>query len=702
MVKFSFKQVAFYLLLFAMFFCSSVTLAESQEQIGISYFNSAMWQGLTGFEKSGDYLYCTMYYGLLVLDVSDPSNPEFVSQLFMDKGKGVCVKVYGNIAYVNNFAGFRKVDISDPHNPQTISVCKAIGRDYGEFAVAGDYLFIINNGAYDAVQVYDISVLENAYLVDEYAVEGFHGLRLEGNYLYATSSSDGVYVLDVSDPTDMQLAAHVDDAVCEARTIEIAGGYLFIGDCTQLKIYDIAAVPQVEYVGTISVSLTIDRICAIGDYLVVGSYNYGMIYDISDIEAPFLLTDFDFDFESRHLQTLEYDNGYIYYSASNSPFQLVAVDFSNPVDPVEVGNYNFEETGWTNGVAIKGNYVFVAAEAAGLQVIDYTTTPYASIVATLPGFVNYTMDIIIDGDYAYVSDGTAGQFGLKVVNIADPFNPYIVSAASIEDYTLAMFKKGNYVYTALGPAGINIVDVSDVDNPFLIGVYDTPRWANDVSVFGNFAYVADGSYSLQILDVSNPEAPSVYNNLPTSESLRALAISGHYAFLGTVGYLEVADIIDPGNPVIVGSYEFERNFICEDIVIEGNYLYYSPHSTFADPPGICVFDISDPLNPALLGSYKTPGDSKRLAVAGDKIAVDDELGLLVLTTTAPFVCGELNGDGVVNLFDIVFLIQYLYMGGQGPVMMEAADVNGSGNVDIFDITAMIGYLYLGGGGLSCP
>jgi hypothetical protein len=67
-----------------------------------------------------------------------------------------------------------------------------------------------------------------------------------------------------------------------------------------------------------------------------------------------------------------------------------------------------------------------------------------------------------------------------------------------------------------------------------------------------------------------------------------------------------------------------------------------------------------------------------------------------------FVCGDANGNGNVNILDITYLINYLYMGGPRPVPLVSADVNNNGLVNILDITYLINYLYRGGPDPVCP
>jgi hypothetical protein len=58
--------------------------------------------------------------------------------------------------------------------------------------------------------------------------------------------------------------------------------------------------------------------------------------------------------------------------------------------------------------------------------------------------------------------------------------------------------------------------------------------------------------------------------------------------------------------------------------------------------------------------------------------------------------GDMNGDGFVNIFDVSYLLEFLYLAGPAPGILESADVNKDGMTNMFDITYLIAYLYLGG------
>jgi glutamine cyclotransferase len=58
--------------------------------------------------------------------------------------------------------------------------------------------------------------------------------------------------------------------------------------------------------------------------------------------------------------------------------------------------------------------------------------------------------------------------------------------------------------------------------------------------------------------------------------------------------------------------------------------------------------------------------------------------------------GDANGNGIIELGDVVYLITYLYKDGPPPKPMEAGDANYDGKVDLGDVVYLITYLYKGG------
>ncbi len=66
-----------------------------------------------------------------------------------------------------------------------------------------------------------------------------------------------------------------------------------------------------------------------------------------------------------------------------------------------------------------------------------------------------------------------------------------------------------------------------------------------------------------------------------------------------------------------------------------------------------------------------------------------------------YICGDGDGDLLVNILDIVYLINYKYKSGPAPDPLESADVNSDILVNILDIVYLINYKYKSGPDPEC-
>ena len=59
-------------------------------------------------------------------------------------------------------------------------------------------------------------------------------------------------------------------------------------------------------------------------------------------------------------------------------------------------------------------------------------------------------------------------------------------------------------------------------------------------------------------------------------------------------------------------------------------------------------------------------------------------------------CGDADGNDLVSVSDVVYLIRYIFAGGPSPQPMASGDVNSSGGVSISDAVYLINYIFAGG------
>lgn len=70
--------------------------------------------------------------------------------------------------------------------------------------------------------------------------------------------------------------------------------------------------------------------------------------------------------------------------------------------------------------------------------------------------------------------------------------------------------------------------------------------------------------------------------------------------------------------------------------------------------------------------------------------------LLDIDAIGFYLLGDVVLDGVVNLGDVIYLINYLYRGGPGPLPEWVGDVTSDGVTNVGDVVYLVNYLFRGG------
>lgn len=63
-----------------------------------------------------------------------------------------------------------------------------------------------------------------------------------------------------------------------------------------------------------------------------------------------------------------------------------------------------------------------------------------------------------------------------------------------------------------------------------------------------------------------------------------------------------------------------------------------------------------------------------------------------------YVAGDADGNGIINISDAVYLINFIFAGGQAPANHLSADADCNGILTISDAVFLINYIFSGGPG----
>lgn len=281
--------------------------------------------------------------------------------------------------------------------------------------------------------------------------------------------------------------------------------------------------------------------------------------------------------------------------------------------------------GTATAVALQGQYAYIGnGSRLTIQDISNPAAPvFVGQTDPLPGAVK---GVAVAGNYAYVA---AFINGLRVIDIANPAAPsevgFFMTTGNPQNVAVA----GNYVYLVDLFNGLHIIDVSVPTAPNEVGFFDTPGEPQDVAVVGSTAYVADGSSGLRIIDVSVPTAPVESGSFDTTDEARGVATAGNYAYVadGFSG-LRLINVSVPAAAFEAGFYDTPGQAL--DVAVADGYAYVA--DSFS---GLRVIAVSNPAAAFETGFYDTPGEARSIAVTGLQAYVADSDALLLLRFVPP-------------------------------------------------------------------
>jgi hypothetical protein len=68
----------------------------------------------------------------------------------------------------------------------------------------------------------------------------------------------------------------------------------------------------------------------------------------------------------------------------------------------------------------------------------------------------------------------------------------------------------------------------------------------------------------------------------------------------------------------------------------------------------------------------------------------------------PYICGDANYNGDINLADLIFVVNYMFNGGVPPEPLDAADIDGYTGISFHDVMYFQDYVFEGGPAPQCP
>ncbi len=299
--------------------------------------------------------------------------------------------------------------------------------------------------------------------------EGVWDVEVAGNYAYLAAGTQGLQIVNVTDPDALVLAGGTGGSDYEpAISVAVGGSYAYVGT---------------DY----------------GGLLVV---------DVSNPANPIVVSNPgpDLPFASVHLE------GDTVFAAGES--EVYIYDVTNKASPVELGVFADEtHLDTARDVHAQGNYFYVTDQWFSLVIVNVSDPSTPTFVSTVWAEFgdSYGEMVFVDGNTAYYTDEDKG---LQVVDVSVPATPSVVSEFPLADFAYDVHKLGNYAYVANGAAGLQIIDVSSPATPTRAGeLIAIPGYSRDVFVVGDVAYIAAQAGGLVTVNVTNRASPVIHDSI---------------------------------------------------------------------------------------------------------------------------------------------------------------------------------------------
>lgn len=280
------------------------------------------------------------------------------------------------------------------------------------------------------------------------------GVTVYGDYAYIADGVSGLQLIDISDPQNAAFAGYVDTYYANDITINNDSAYVADGD-SGIKVINVANPAAPVIVASIDTSGSSRGVFISGNHLYVADGSSGLqMVDVTNPNSPTSLGAIDISpsiTDESYQVAVSGNYAYVHGRTIGCAFQeppwlgggcgfwawfpeLFIFDVSSPINPVFIGSHHTGEAdGIANGIAVNGDYVYVAGGGDGLFILEhYQDAPQFSYIldqspATIPDSIPEDSQEAIaysnlpDGEYyfhiAFVDNGISGPASHRRVRI---------------------------------------------------------------------------------------------------------------------------------------------------------------------------------------------------------------------------------------------------------------------------------------------
>ena len=494
---------------------------------------------LSGFVRVDDGMLCAWDYdeGLMFLDVSNPERMEVLSEF----------RTFGTneVAFANGTGYLAKRNSLTVVRVDSTGHAEEIGRVLGYFGhvVLMDQTAIVVRSSSELV-FFDVSDPESLVEVAQLHIgTSVRETVLAGSTLYAFVDEARFLVIDVSSPDNPLVIGECAIPADTAGKAVVVDDRLYAGlSHAGIAAYSLSEPHDPELIGWMDVAG--GGVMAIGEGFSIVSASSGAvnIYDTLEWPAPAHRAVIEIAEECTGL-VLDGDRAVL--SFSTAPVAMQVIDIADPAHPRVVGEYLPADGYPGYGVAVSGEYAFLARarEPAELISIEEPDAPVSVGIVGDPD--SYFFDFEVQEGLLY---GASERHGLVIFDLANPAAP--VELSRIRPIAnIRYIAVGSGVVYLASANGFAVIDVSNPTDPVIVQDVPGPFWIERVRVDGDRLLVVGSG--IAVYDIQDPLSPLLRGSVAVSPKLRDVFLVGDVAYCAGDVPLSVFDLPDHGDPSLI-------------------------------------------------------------------------------------------------------------------------------------------------------
>jgi len=279
--------------------------------------------------------------------------------------------------------------------------------------------------------------------------------------------------------------------------------------------------------------------------------------------------------------------------------------------------------GETYNIESFGSVAVISDGQYGAKVLD-VANPLDPVIASSISTPGTAEGIVYLSPYLSVANG---EEGFSIIDAADPYNAQLVSTTASPGYAYDITYGCGYIAIAAGTDGLHFFEAFNVENPVYANTFDTPTPITGVSGPCGTIFLTAGEYGTFFATGGVIDTLQIVGGFDTDGSARSsYAYQGYLYVADSTAGVQIIDFSDPANQTLHTTLPTAGAAM--DVIVDWQYIIVA-----AGEAGLLIYDNLDPENPYLLDSFDTPGFAYSVNVWNGVIYVADGNSVMVFQYT---------------------------------------------------------------------